>query len=394
MAKRKHSRRYLSIGSLALLAALLAFAFWPKATLVDIGTVTRGPMQLTIDEEGRTRVRNNYVVSAPAAGQLQRLEVEAGDRVVRGQTIVARVQPSPLDPRSHAQANAGVDVANANLRAAREEAAKAAAEQKRANASLAREQRLWKLNSTSRDALDTAQRDARDAAAAVQAGNAAIAARRAELDSARAELLGSDTSMAILAPVSGTVLKVIQQSEVTLAAGAAIMEIGDTEGDLEVLVELLSTDAVQVTPGNTVMVEDWGGPGVIMGKVDRVEPRGFTKTSALGVEEQRVNTIVRLAGSGQDRRRLGSGFRVLARIIVWQDPNATIVPSGALFRQQGDWMAFVVSGGRAERRPVQIGRNNGTQAEVVAGLNKGEQVVLYPAAELTDGAHVEQRHAE
>ncbi|HEY9235829.1 MAG TPA: efflux RND transporter periplasmic adaptor subunit, partial [Phenylobacterium sp.] len=258
----------------------------------------------------------------------------------------------------------------------------------------AREQRLWELNSTSRDAFETARRDAASAAASARAGQAGIEARRAELERARAELSGGGAGIDIRAPASGRVLKVTQESEATLASGAPIMEIGDTGGGLEVLVELLSTDAVQVAPGAAVTIEDWGGPGSLKGVVTRIEPQGFTKTSALGVEEQRVNTIVRLADATPARGSLGSGFRVEARIVVWQDQDAIIVPSSALFREQSDWAVFVVDGGRAKRRLVRIGRNNGAQAEVLQGLRKSEQVILYPAADLTDGARVRQRKAE
>lgn len=388
--KKRTSRFYLTLGSAALVILLLLFAFWPRATTVDIGTVTQGPMQFTIDEEGRTRVHDSYVVSAPAAGRLQRVEVEPGDRVIGGKTLVARLLPAPLDPRAQAQARAEVAMAEASLRAARDDAGRAAAERDLATRNLSREQRLWDLDSTSREALETAQRDAHSAVATARAADATIASRQAELERARAGLSGG-ASIAILAPVSGRVLHVAQKSEATLATGAAIMEIGDIEGDLEVLVELLSTDAVQVAPGNRVLIDKWGGGKPLEGVVARIEPQGFTKVSALGVEEQRVNTIIRLADPRIGRVNLGSGFRVEARIVVWEDRNAIIVPSSALFRQQGEWSVFVVADGKAERRKVRIGRNNGTQAQVLAGLKKGETVILYPSSDVSDGTRVEQR---
>lgn len=388
--KKRTSRFYLTLGAVTLVALLLLIGFWPSATTVDIGTVTQGPMQLTIDEEGRTRVHDSYVVSAPAAGRLQRVEVEPGDRVLGGTTLVARLRPAPLDPRAHAQARAEVAMAEAALRAARGEAGRAAAEKELADRNLSREQRLWDLDSTSREAFETAQRDARSTVAAARAADATIASRRAELERARAGLSGG-ASIAILAPVSGRVLSVTQKSEATLATGAAIMEIGDTEGDLEVLVELLSTDAVQVAPGNRVLIDNWGGGDPLEGSVARIEPRGFTKVSALGVEEQRVNTIVRLSDPRIGRINLGSGFRVEARIVIWEDGNAIVVPSSALFRQQGEWSVFVVADGRAKRRKVRIGRNNGSQAQVLAGLKKGEAVILFPSSYITDGTRVERR---
>lgn len=395
MAKKKTSRFYLTLGGAALVVLVLIFAFWPSAMMVDTGTVTQGPMRLTIDEEGRTRVHDSYVISAPAAGRLERVAVDPGDPVVGGRTVVARLLPAPLDPRTRAQARAELAMAEAALRAARSEATRATAGQDLADSNLARERKLWGLDSTSREAFETAQRDARSAAAATRAAEAAIASRQAELERARAQLSGG-ASIPIVAPVSGRVLKVSQQSAATLAAGAQIMEIGDTEGNLEVLVELLSTDAVQVAPGNKVLIDNWGESGsrALEGVVSRIEPQGFTKVSALGVEEQRVNTIVRLTDARIGRIRLGSGFRVEAQIVVWADEDAIIVPSSALFRQQGDWAVFVVADGRARHRKVGIGRNNGTQAQVLAGLKKGETVILFPASDIADGTRVERRGAE
>ena len=183
-------------------------------------------------------------------------------------------------------------------------------------------------------------------------------------------------------------LSVRQESEATVAVGTPIVEIGNIAGDLEVVVELLSTDAVQVSMGDPVLIEDWGGDAPITGEVAQIEPQGFTKVSALGVEEQRVNARIRIHDPAD---RLGSGFRVEARIIVWLDDNALIVPSTALFREQGEWAVFVVSGGKAELRQLEIGRNNGTQAQVLSGLQEGETVILYPASEVEDGSAVEQR---
>lgn len=393
MAKKKTSRFYLMLAGGILIAALLAYSFWPSATMVDMGAVTQGPMRLTIDEEGRTRVRDSYVVSAPAAGRVQRVEVDPGDRVIGGRTVVARLLPAPLDPRGREQARAGVAIAEGALRAAREDVARTAAEQQLADSNLAREQRLWDLDSTSREAFETARRDAAAARAAAGAADAALSSRQAEVERARAELSGG-AAIAILAPVSGHVLNVSQISEATLAAGAPIMEIGDIDGDLEVLVELLSTDAVQVSAGDRVLIDNWGGGEPLAGEVARVEPQGFTKVSALGVEEQRVNTIVRPTDPRIGQSRLGSGFRVEARIVVWEDEDATIVPSSALFRDQGGWAVFVVADGRAERRAAKIGRNNGIQAQVMEGLRTGETVILYPASEIEDGTRVERRNVE
>jgi HlyD family secretion protein len=255
--------------------------------------------------------------------------------------------------------------------------------------------------------LDRAVREARAADAQFDTAEAAIAMREAELANARAQLISfrderpaedSATSAArtqqqipIYAPATGRVLRVMQESETPLPAGTPIMEIGDIENDLEVVVELLSSDAVQVSPGDRVIFDDWGGPASLKGVVERVDPLGFTKFSALGVEEQRVNTIIRFADSPQARRTLGHGYRVEAQIVVWEENDVLIVPSSALFRDGKDWAVFQVQDGQTNLRRVEIGRNNGIQAQVVSGLEPGDQVILYPPSGLSEGAAVTQR---
>lgn len=390
MAKKKKSRLYLIAGSAVLVVLLMLYAFWPSATMVDMGSVSRGAMRVTIDEEGRTRVQDSYLVSMPVAGRLQRVQVEVGDSVAAG-SVVAVLLPVPLDARARAQARADVAGAQAALHAAQENAAIALAERALADSNLSREEQLWALDSTSRQALETARRDARSAAANADVNAANIVQRQSELDRAQAQLAEGQAGIAIRAPVSGRVLAIEQQSEATLAAGNPIMEIGRVESDLEVLVELLSSDAVKVEPGDSVSIEQWGGEAPLAGVIERIEPQGFTKVSALGVEEQRVNTIVRLIDGQAGQAALGSGFRVEARIVIWQEENALLVPSSALFRDQQDWAVFVVEGGTARLRNVTIGRNNGTQAQVVEGLAEGETVILYPASDIVDGADVQQR---
>ncbi|MBA4765947.1 MAG: efflux RND transporter periplasmic adaptor subunit [Erythrobacter sp.] len=384
---KKNSRKYLTIGAIIIALAMLAIAFWPSAIAVDMDEVTSGPMQLSIDEEGRTQVHDAFLVSAPSNGRLQRIEVEAGDAVTAG-SVIGWISPPPLDSRSEAQARANIASAQAALRAAQSERDNAAASKELADADLAREERLWALESTSRSALELAQRNAQGAASALEASNAAIALRQADLASARAQINASSSAIPIRAPVSGQVLSVRQESEATVAVGTPIVEIGNIAGDLEVVVELLSTDAVQVSMGDPVVIEDWGGDVPITGEVAQIDPQGFTKVSALGVEEQRVNARIRINDPAD---RLGSGFRVEARITIWQNDNTLIVPSTALFREQGEWAVFVVSGGKAELRQLEIGRNNGTQAQVLSGLQEGETVILYPASEVEDGSAVEQR---
>jgi HlyD family secretion protein len=406
MAK-KISRNFITLGFILLLGVALALAFWPKPLTVDIGVVERGPMLVTIDEEGRTQVRDTYVVSTPVAGRLLRVDVEPGDQVVVGKSIVAVMLPAtltPLDARSRAQADAEVAAAEAALRMVRAEHSQAIADQELAETELKRTRNLRKSNLESQATLDRAIRQALSAEAAFNAAEAAIAERQANLARARAQLIeidgqdsvAADSTKAInlYAPSSGRVLRVMQESETTLAAGMALLEIGNTDKDLEVVVELLSSDAVQVAPGDLVKLTAWGGAEDLNGVVERIDPWGFTKVSALGVEEQRVNAIIQFTDPLESRQKLGHGFRVEAQIIVWQREDELLVPSSALFRDGKQWAVFIVTAGTATLKHIEIGKNNGLTAQVLDGLEAGEQVVLYPAAELTDGVKLTQRNID
>ena len=404
---RKRSRTILTVGAIAILGAALTFAFWPRPPRVDLGEVTRGPMMMTIDEEGRTRVHDTYVVSTPVAGRLLRVDVEPGDPVIEGKSVIAGmlpINPSVLDIRGRAEARAEIAAAEAALLSARAELDKAVADRELAQSELQRTRRLREDAMVSQVALERAVREARAAEAQLGAAQAAIAMREAELANARARLINyRDEARAgtrraktrgeipIYSPATGRVLRVMQQSETILPAGAPILEIGNIDHDLEVWVELLSTDAVRVSPGDRVLIENWGGPETLNGVVDHVEPLGFTKVSALGVEEQRVNTIIRFTDPKQGQKGLGHGFRVEARIVVWEDENALIVPSSALFRDGQDWAVFVVAVGIAKLRRVEIGRDNGIQAQILGGLEMGDRVILYPSSGLSEGTRVAQR---
>ncbi|HBM83086.1 MAG TPA: RND transporter [Halieaceae bacterium] len=406
---RKHSRSLISLTAAAAVILALGFAFWPRPTMVDMGEVTRGTMRVTINEEGRTRVHDAYVLSTPLTGRLQRVEVLPGDAVVHNQTIVAQMLPSnpeSLNIRTREQARTEVTAAEAALRLARAELNKAVADSDLAKTDLQRIRRLRGEAMVSEADLDRAVREARTAEAQLATAEATIAMREAQLANARASLISfhdenapnnavatARETIPLYAPASGRVLRVMQESETTLPAGTAILEIGNIENDLEVVVELLSTDAVKVSPGDRVILEDWGGPTTLNGVVDRVDPLGFTKFSALGVEEQRVNTIVRFTDPAEARQALGHGYRVEVRIIIWEDNAALTVPASALFRSGTDWAVFKVSNGKTRLTQVTIGRNNGIVAEVVGGLEAGESIVLYPASELTDDTRVVQRHA-
>ncbi len=412
MAKaRKRSRLIFTTLATVLIGAGLAAAFWPRATMVDLGQVTRGAMQLTIDEEGRTRVSDGYVVSTPVAGRLLRVSVDPGDAVEKGETVVAHMRPTnpaALDIRTREQARAAVEAAEAAQRVALADLNSAVASLDLASSELARTERLAERDIASDAALDRARQVARVAQANVDTAEAAIAMRRAQVDNARAQLIRFDDrglanaisgengadDIPVYAPITGRILQIMQQSEITLSAGTPIMEIGDIDGDLEVVVDLLSTDAVQVTVGDPVLIEDWGGPHALNGTVSRVDPFGITKFSALGVEEQRVSAVIEFSEPSDARAGLGHGFRVEARIVVWQDPDTLIVPSSALFRVGADWAVFRVIDGKAQRQIVALGRNNGIEAQVLDGLEDGDTVILFPTSGLTDGVRVTQRVAD
>jgi HlyD family secretion protein len=409
MARKKTSRRLLTLALLALVAGALTYAFWPRPVLVDIGAVTRGPMIVTIDEEARTRVHDPYVVSTPVAGRLQRVTVEPGDVVERGTTVVAHmlpINPAALDIRTREQARAAVAAANATLRVARADLNKAIADVDLAQSDLERTRALTQKGAISQAVLDRAEGAARSAQAARDTAEAAISMREAEVENAQAQMIGfNDQGLAtslqistehatpLFAPATGRILQVMQKSETTLPVGTPIMEIGNIEDDLEVVVELLSTDAVQVKVGDRVIIDNWGGPQPLAGIVDRVDPWGFTKYSALGVEEQRVNARIELTDPPESRASLGHGFRVEARIVVWERADAMIVPASALFRHGDGFAAFVVQDGVATLREVEVERSNGLVSSVTAGLEPGERIILYPAPGLTAGTRVAQRQA-
>ena len=297
-----------------------------------------------------------------------------------------------------------MQAAQAALRVAQADYMRANADYELAQENYDRTKQLWESDTVSKAALDRAERELQAARAALDTATAAISMRAAELKNAQAQLIGFDDQrlaaalgagqlkpIPLKSPETGTVLRVMQESETVLPPGTPIMEIGNIEEDLEVVVELLSTDAVQVKPGDRVIIDKWGGIGPLSGVVDRIDPWGFTKFSALGVEEQRVRVYVRFTDPPQSRGRLGHGFRVEARIVIWEEEDAVIVPSSALFRDAGSWAVFVVSDGVVEIRRVEVGQNNGVTASIVSGLEPGERIVLYPGSELEPGTRVAQR---
>jgi HlyD family secretion protein len=380
----------------AVVAALAALAFWPETAEVDVARVERGPMRVTIDEDGETRVRERFIVSAPVAGRLQRIELEPGDPVDRGKTVVVRLVPveSPLlDPRTRAELSAAVDATRAAVGEAQAERDRAATALQQARASRQRQEALAEAGAVSREGVESAQMAERAAESALRAAEAASARAQSELQLAQARLQSPSTrgrTHDVVAPVNGVVLKRLRESESVVAAGEPLLEIGDPQR-LEVVADLLSTDAVRVKPGGPVSIEQWGGATPLAGTVRRVEPSGFTKVSALGVEEQRVNVVIDVAEPADAERTLGDAYRVEVRVVVWQAEDVVKVPVGSLFRRGEGWAVFVVDGGRARLRVVTLGQRNGEEGQILDGVEPGQTVVLHPPDTLTDGMRVTAR---
>ena len=390
----RHTRTVVVV---TVVAAIAAVALWPEASEVDLARVERGPMQVTIDEEGETRVVERFVVSAPVAGRLQRIELEPGDPVVRARTVVARLTPlaAPLlDPRTRTELSAAVAAAGAAVEQARAERARAEAVLERARSAFQREQRLADAGAIPVESLEVAQTTLKTAEAAFRAADFAVARAEQELRLARARLQTPSADgrvVEIVAPVDGVILKRLRESESVVPTGEPLLEIGDPQR-LEVVADLLSTDAVRVTTGNPVLIEAWGGGHPLPARVRRVEPSGFMKVSALGVEEQRVNVIIEFAEPETAARSLGDAYRVEVRVVVWRADDVVKVPVGALVRASpGGWAVFVVENGRARLQPVELGHRNAERGEVVKGLEPGQPVVLHPPDAIADGARITER---
>jgi len=353
----------------------LAWLFRPQPVPVDLAEIAEGPIQVTVSDEGETRVKDVFVVSAPLSGLMRRIELKAGDTVTAQKTVVARIAPSDpnfLDVRSEREARAAVR--------------RAEAERDFAVAELKRYRQLAGQGVVSANDRDAAERRAQTAAAALDEARArlttpGVGKRRA----------GPDCDCVdVYSPVSGSVLRVLQESEAVVASGAPLIEIGNP-GDMEIVVDLLSTDAVRVEPGQRVLIESWGGGPPLNGVVRRVEPFGFTKVSALGIEEQRVNVVIDFSDAPDRWARLGHGYRVEPRIVLAEAAAVLKVPQAALFREQGQWAVFVDDGGRAALRNVELGLENGLEAQVVKGLAAGERVVLQPGGRITAGVALKPR---
>ena len=378
--------------------AAIAWSFMPRPVPADFAEVIRGELVVTVQDEGYTRVREVYSVSAPVGGRLLRVEAEPGDVVAIGETL-ANILPSDpafLDARSQSEADAALEAAEALLGFARAEVVRAQAEADFARTEMERISTLAERGTVSQGALDRADLQLRSAQAALSTARANVRARIAERDAAAARLMepGDDGDVrgvaTVTSPIDGRVLRRLQESETVLQPGTPILELGDPR-DLEIVAELLSTDAVRIIEGAAATIEAWGGAPSLSARVRRIEPFGFLKVSALGVEEQRVNVILDLIDPPENWASLGHGFRVEPRIEVWRGEDVVVAPVAALFRLEDGWGCFVVEGGRASLRAVQLGRTNGLEAEILGGLEPGETLVLYPSDRITDGVQVTGR---
>lgn len=384
----------------AVVVGSLALLFRPQPVPVDFAQVVRGPMRVTIDEEAKTRVREAYVVSAPLAGRLRRIEQHAGDPVVAGQTVLAVIEPGDpvfLDARTLAQAQAEIRAAEAAGDLARAEVGRERAELTFAQTDFKRAEELAARDAVSRRALDSAALNLKTREAALASAQAAARVRAYELETARARLIGpggvggSDQQccVEVRAPVDGRILRLLQESEAIIAAGAPLVEIGDP-GQLEIVAELLSADAVRVREGADVSIDAWGGE-VLHGRVRRVEPYGFTKVSALGIEEQRVLTVIDFDEPADRLRTLGHGYRLEVHIVVWEGDGVVKVPMGAAFRQGQEWAVFAERDGRAALRIIRVGHASGVELEIKDGLDAGERVILHPSERVANGVPVAPR---
>ena len=394
-----------ALAILILAAAIAGFAFVlsPKPVPTDTAEIGRGPIKVTIDEEGKTRIKDIYTVSAPITGRLLRLPVDVGDTVHAKISPVASLlplAPSFLDQRSRSELMAAAEAAEAAVGLAEADLARKKSEERFAKSNLERAERLVESATISQSAFERAVLDHDTSVAAIRQAEANLDLRRHEFESAEARLIEPDTHtevdhasccIVVDSPVDGVVLKLIQESETIVRAGQAILEVGDT-GNLEIVVDLLSTDAVKVEPGDLATVDGWGGP-LLNARVERVDPAGFTKVSALGIEEQRVTTVLQLTDERDVWAALGHDFRVFVRIAEWHDDNALRVPLSALFRIGSDWGVFRVENGIARRTTIKLGQRNAVHAEILGGLSEGDQIILYPSDRIDDGAAVEPRQS-
>ncbi len=400
--KSEWQRPAILIGGGLALVALVAWLLRDDPVAVDLYQAQRTAMQVTVEEEGVTELRNIFRVSAPIAGTFKRSGLKVGDAVHKGKTIVATlepVSPSLLDTRTRSILGARAAAAQSAVALARARVESAKADLDFRTKDLARARALLKRNTVSQRRYDEAEMAQRTSAAMLATAQAQLGVKERELESARAQLIEplndlDDTSesccVQVYAPVSGRVMRIITESETVVQSGTALLELGDPS-NLEVVVDLLSADAVKIREGAQARITAWGGDEPLHGKVTRIEPTGFKKVSALGIEEQRVNVRLAIAEPFNQRLRLGHNYRVYVKIVIWSQNDVLAVPLSATFRTGQDWAVFVDDGGTAQLRRVELGRRNAERVQILTGLTAGELVVLHPSDRIRDRSRITRR---
>ncbi|SFJ25664.1 efflux RND transporter periplasmic adaptor subunit [Planctomicrobium piriforme] len=395
-------KRLVMLSLFGVLGGALLFAFLPQPVQVEVVQVDRAPLEVAVRDDGRTRVRERYLVSSPIAGQLRRVELEVGDEVQAGQTVIARLVPTIpafLDPRDQARVEARVSAAQSRLRRAEADLRRAGDELEQARIDLDRSKHLRESGASTDAHLEQAQLTFRKQTESLNAAEFLKDVAQFELEQEQAALVqmtrepGDEATQAdfeIRSPVNGRVLKLMQESSAVVTPGMPVLEVGDPH-ELEVIADILSIDAVKIRPGQKARFVHWGGTKSLAGVVQTVEPSGFTKISALGVEEQRVNVIFDFVGSASEYETLGDGYRVEVEVVVWDEQDTLQVPTAALFRSGSDWAVFVAKDGRAVLRKVEIGQNNGVRAQVLGGLESGELVISHPSDDVQNGVMIQAR---
>lgn len=381
---------------IAGLIGLLVYGFWPKPIEVDLVEVRQGSLDVTVNDDGETRIREKYVVSAPVAGKMLRIQLHAGDRVEQGVTELVRIEPNDpglLDARTRAEYEARVRTGHAALEQAQSTVLRAQEALELADHDYDRAQRLINSNAIARSEFDSIEHRRQIATADVNTALASVKVARFELETAETTLKRFDSNengsyaepVRLVSPIDGQVLEVFNEDARVVEPGTPLMKLGDPL-DLEIEIDVLSTDAVKMKPGNTVLIEHWGGPKPLEAVIRLIEPSAFLKVSALGVEEKRVNVIADFVDPPGERKTLGDGFRIEARIIIDSTSDDSLnVASGALFREGDKWFVFCVIHAVVRKREVEPGRSNGLETEIKSGLAAGDQVVLHPTDKVRDG---------
>jgi HlyD family secretion protein len=392
MAQKKLSRKWLAAFFTVAAVALVLFLLRPSPVSVEAEKVTRGLLRVTVDEDGETRAHDRFVVAAPVGGRLLRVELEEGDTISES-AVVAKLEPLPLNQQQREEVLARIEATEATKRQADARLAHAQQDHEQSRRDLARAEALAAQNVLSTETLEQARNVETTSGEELQAARFSVLAAASEVKVARAGLVGMDAGttarkiISLRSPVAGRVLRVVEKSERVLSAGAPLLVLGDPSR-IEIVTDVLTTDAVNVKPGAAVYLEGWGGDHPLLAKVRLIEPAGFTKISALGVEEKRVNVIADFIDSPDG---LADGYRVEARIVTWEGQNVLKIPGSAAFRDGNAWRVFAIEQGRAHRKTVAIGHRNQTEVEILEGLREGEEVILHPSNQLKDGVRIRKQ---